>query len=474
MKKIIILICISVLVSCSKDLADLNVDKKNATSASEETFFTYGVKSLFDVLGDAAYPANSSVSMAQMWAQHVTRVTYTNIPQYYFSGTWRDMYVDVLKNLKESARVASEIVPIGTEESVRKENMLAIIEILQVQTYSILVETFGNIPYSEALDYNNVLPKYDDGQAVYVDILNRLNAAIGKLNTSGISFLTGDPVYNGNVARWKAYANSLKLKMGMRIADVDLTLGTKTVQEAAPAVFKSNADNARLVYENATPNTNPLWLNLVQGNRKDVVISEPFVDTLNLRNDPRRSVYFSQKNGKYIGAIYGQVVLFDDYSNYGTMFRDPALPEILLDYATVEFLLAEAAERNMVGSLADAAAHYNKAIRASFNYYGLDSSVDAYLANPLVNYATASGTWKQKIGIQKWIALFKQGAEAWTEYRRLDYPVLYAPDGAFINTVPVRATYPISEQTLNGANYESASATIGGDFMTTKLFWDKF
>lgn len=474
MKRIIIVIFIFFSVSCSKDLDSLNVDVKNATTASGESFFTFGVKNLFDITGDAAYPASTPLSMGQLWAQHVTAVTYTNTSQYYYDATWTELYVNVLKNLKESARVTSKIVPIGVAETIRQENMLAIIEIMQVQTYALLVEAFGNIPYSESLDYNNVLPKYDDGKTVYADLIKRLNAAIAKLNTTGTSFKTGDPVYNGNVDKWKKFANSLKLKMGMRMIDVDNSLATTTVKEAITGVFTSNADNAKMTYLSATPNTNPLWLNLVQGNRKDIVIAQPFVDTMNVRNDPRRNVFFTQKNSRFIGAENGMVVLYDDYSNYGTIFRDPALPEVLMDYSAVEFLKAEAAERSIVGTPANAETNYNNAIRASFDYYGIGSSADAYLATPKVKYTSAAGTWKQKIGVQKWIALFKQGPEAWTEYRRLDFPILYAPAGSFINTVPVRSTYPISEQTLNGANYKAASAAIGKDLLNTKLFWDKF
>jgi len=140
-----------------------------------------------------------------------------------------------------------------------------------------------------------------------------------------------------------------------------------------------------------------------------------------------------------------------------------------MDYAFVEFLLAEAAERSLIATPAQG--HYNAAIRASFDYYGA-SGVDAYLAQPSVDYATAPGDWKEKIGIQKWISLYNQGFEAWTEYRRLGYPLLDAPPNAYIDEVPVRLTYPISEQTLNGANYSEASSAIGGDLLKTRLFWD--
>lgn len=84
---------------------------------------------------------------------------------------------------------------------------------------------------------------------------------------------------------------------------------------------------------------------------------------------------------------------------------------------------------------------------------------------------TAAGTYKQKIGTQKWIALYNRGFEAWTEWRRLDYPVLTAPADA-LSDIPVRYTYPVQEQNLNTANYDDAVSAIGSDKVTTKIFWD--
>ena len=95
------------------------------------------------------------------------------------------------------------------------------------------------------------------------------------------------------------------------------------------------------------------------------------------------------------------------------------------------------------------------------------------MAQPSVAYATAAGNWKQKIGTQSWIALYNRGHEAWTTWRRLDYPVLTPPTDAN-SAVPLRYTYPVQEQNLNTANYTAAAAAIGGDIVETKLFWDKF
>jgi hypothetical protein len=99
--------------------------------------------------------------------------------------------------------------------------------------------------------------------------------------------------------------------------------------------------------------------------------------------------------------------------------------------------------------------------------------VDTYLNDPAVAYGTAAGNYKQKIGTQKWIALYNRGYEAWTEYRRLDYPVLTVPSTAK-SGFPNRLTYPTNEQTLNNASYTEAAGKIGKDDVETKIFWDKF
>jgi hypothetical protein len=143
----------------------------------------------------------------------------------------------------------------------------------------------------------------------------------------------------------------------------------------------------------------------------------------------------------------------------------------LFDYAEVEFLLAEAVERGYtVGGTA--AGHYNNAITASIEDWGGTELMAAnYLTNPKVAYATAAGTWKQKIGIQSWLGYYNRGFEAWTQWRKLDYPLLEPPVDA-LSAIPLRYTYPIEEQTLNGTNWTNASTAIGGDAVDTKLFWD--
>lgn len=488
MKKIsILLLTLFIVYSCTDKLEDLNTDIKNPTSATANAFLSSAQKNMADYMSNI----NVNRNITRQWAQHTTSTTYNDETNYDITnrkvpdGIWRTIYRDVLKDLDESANVISEIRAITDSEKAVKQNMSAIVEVMTVYAYSLLVETFGDIPYTEALDIANVLPKYDDGETVYKDLIDRLSAAIESMDVNESSFDGGELIYDGNVEKWQKFANSLKLRMGLRIYDADNSFGGNAITEAATGVFESNADNALFKYQKSTPNTNQMWVDLVQSGRHDFVAGKTLVDNMNELNDPRRTIYFDLYDDEdgpiYKGGVIGASNGYYAHSHIGAMFHDPTLAQILIDYSSVEFMLAEAAELSLVGTPADAEAHYNAAILASFKYYGVagvaDADALAYIAQPGVAYTTATGNWKQKIGTQKWIALYNQGFEAWTEFRRLDYPALVAPSTAVDvaeGVVPRRYTYPIGEHTLNGDNYTSAASAIGGDKLSTKLFWDKF
>jgi len=175
--------------------------------------------------------------------------------------------------------------------------------------------------------------------------------------------------------------------------------------------------------------------------------------------------------GGFVGGVYGASNNYSAFSQCADWFTVPEREVIIADYSEVCFLLAEAAERGFsVGGTAES--YYNEGIKANFEYYNV-GGVDNYLATPDVKYTTAAGSWKEKIGVQSWIALYNRGHESWTSWRRLDFPALVAPSTAR-SPIPVRYPYSVDEQTLNKANWEAASTAIGGDVVTTKLFWDKF
>jgi hypothetical protein len=355
-----------------------------------------------------------------------------------------------------------------------KTNQIAIAGIMEVYTWSILVGTFGNVPYTKALDINNLFPEYDDAKTIYANLLTRLDADIASLNPAEKGFEANqDLVYGGSVAQWLKFAHTLKLRMAMLIADSDTPASQAAVEAADANAFSSAADNAVFRYQSATPNNNPIWADLVQSKRQDFIASASLIDKLNALSDPRLKQYFSPNdNGVYVGGVNGSTNTYSSYARASSKVIAIDAPALLLDYVETEFYRAEAKERGYAVA-GTAAEHYNNAIRASIKYWGgTDAEADTYLARPDVAYATATGTWEQKIGTQKWIALYNRGYETWTEIRRLDFPVL-APPTSPKSGYPTRYTYPTNEQTLNNKHYTTASSAIGGDKVDVKLFWDK-
>ncbi len=484
MKKILIILAFfALIVSCGK-LEDLNKNIKDPASVPGETLFTNAQHRIVNQV----VSTNVNLNNFRLFVQYWTETTYTDESNYDLTtrttpdNLWDLFYINALKNLDESGKVITATpIPAGEDPAVQK-NKLAIIEVMKVYCWDVLVETFGNIPYSDALDINKPLPKYDDGMTVFKDLLARLNAAIANLNGSFGSFGAADNMYEGDVPSWTKFANSLKLRMGMLLADVDDATAKATVESAASKVITSNADNAKVTYLSAAPNTNPIYIDLVASARHDFVPANTLIDTMNSLDDPRRPFYFTQVDTStvagveslaYSGGLYGGSNNYLSYSHVAKLIQTPTFPGTLFDYAEVEFLLAEAVARGYaVGGTV--VGHYNNAITASIlDWGGTPADAASYLANPKVAYATAAGTYKQKIGVQSWIAYYNRGFEAWTQWRRLDYPLL-EPGVDALSAIPLRYTYPIEEQTLNGDNWKAASTAVGGDAVDTKLFWDKF
>jgi len=474
MRKIIyIALPVLILAACTKNISSLNDETKKPAVVPGPTLFSNAVKNISDGLANASVNINVFRFTVKHWAMAV----YQDEAQYNFTtraipqAWWTRMYRDVLNDLKESARV---ITADATLDAGVKQNQLAIIDIMQVYAFNILVNTFGNVPYKEALDPNNLFPVYDDAKTIYTDLLKRLTDDIGKLNASNGGFAAADDlIYAGSVAKWIKFANTQLMKMGMMMADVDNAVAKGAIEAADAKAISSAADNALLKYLGTSPNTNPLYTDIVLGGRSDYIAAKDLMDPLISLNDPRKSLYFGTNNaGGYAGGIVGKVNTFADFSKPSTIVSAANAPLIFADYVETEFLRAEAKERgyNVTGTAAE---HYNNAITASIVYWGgATSDATTYLSQPEVAYATATGGYKQKIGFQKWIALYNRPFDGWTELRRLDYPVL-TPVVNAISGFPNRFPYPGNEQQLNGTNYTAAAAIMGNDKVETKLFWDK-
>jgi hypothetical protein len=478
MKRIIIFILpIVLMTACVESLDNWNVDQKKATVVPPRTLFTNALKGIIDIVTTPNVNSNNFRMFVQYWAT----TTYLDEPRYnmtqrlYSQNQWYAAYRDALVDLDNAKLLIEEDATLAADV---KANQLALVEIMEVYCWNFLVNTFGDVPYTEALDPENVLPAYDDAATIYADLLVRLDAALGSLTTGVASFGTADVVYGGSAAKWKTFGNSLKLRMGMLLADVDNGKAKTLVEQAATAgVILANADNARFPYISAPPNNNPVSANLnpLFSSREDFVMASTIIDAMNLRNDPRRAAYFTMVDGEYKGGNYGFSNAYADFSHVSAKIIEPTFEALFIDASEMHFLLAEAVERGYAVT-GTAEEHYNAGVTQSILYWG-GSAADAttYLAQSSVAYATAAGNWKEKIGTQKWIALNNRGWDSWVEWRRLDYPALLPPSGPSIPNalaIPTRMIYPVIEQTVNGNQWSTAAGRYNSDSPNAKLFWD--
>jgi hypothetical protein len=495
MKKILVILSVLLAFSACSKLEDLNKNVKDFAEVSGESLYNGATRQFINQLSNESVNLNVTV----MWMQHLAATTYFDETRYDMTtrgipvNTSNIMYRLVLMNYKEAARVL-QTQPLAGITQAQRDNQLAIVEIMTVFAWSYIVENFGDMPYSEALDYNFPSPVYDDGLTIYKDLISRLDAAMNKLTLNEGGMPSGyDNIFGGTgneAEMWYKFANTLKLRMGLMLYDVDAGY-SKTVAEAAASHVFVEGDVMQMNYLEASPNQNQQFVDFVASGRDDYVVTSNLIDAmqpttpapahpiLNVTvTDPRLKFYAIPVVGStppvYLGGAQGQANGYPTFSHVNPMHLEPDRPWVIMDYTEAEFLLAEAVERGFsVGGTAEG--HYNNAVRSSIIFWGGSSAeADAYLAQPSVAYATAFTDWKQKIGTQAWLAYWLRGQTLWNSYRRLDYPRLFAPPAYLqeIDKVPVRLFYPVSEQTLNAENYEAASAKIGGDSPLTRLFFD--
>lgn len=470
MKKLILIGLLIVSTISCEDFEGWNIDDKHPGEVSGD----YLVTNAQTQMARRVWDMNVNTSCFGMLAQYWTETTYTDEANYEFvtrdqgGNYWRLHFTNVLANLVDAKRIISEDISLGEEE---KANQIAIIELMEAYTFQSLVDVYGYLPYSEALQGSgNLVPVYDKDSDIYTDLFAKVTSAVNTLKGGGSSFRAADLVYHGDVAKWVKFGNSLKLRMAVRISDVDKAKATTMAAEAiAGGIISNQSESAIFPFESTPPNTNPMWEDLIQSGRADFVVANTFVNVISPLNDPRSAVFMQDNVVPYKGGPYGANNNYSTYTHIGTQFEDPANGGVLLGYDEAAFLKTEAIARGLITG--DAAASYNEAISASIEYWtGSRSSAAAYLAQSSVKYDAAN--WKKSIGTQKWIAMFARGIEGWATWRMYDYPAM---NTAAISQLPVprRYYYPQAEPKINGTNYEAAVAAMGGDELESRVFWDK-
>ena len=406
---------------------------------------------------------NLDIRGGGLWVQYYAEIQYRDEDKYIVrpgvDGEW-GMYSGPLEDFQ---RMINKGVAAGVP------NWEAVGRIMKSYVFSVMTDAMGDIPYSEAFQERALLtPKYDTQQAIYTALFADLAKASQQIDPAGIGFSSGDIMYGGDMVEWRKFSNSLRLRLAMHLSNVDATTAAAQAQAAVTAgVFTSNADNAQLMYLASAPDQNPVYTNVHVDKRDDYGMSKTFVDSLLSWSDPRLPV-FAQLNNDTIVAnqIYeglpnglndgaGPALLY--ISRIGAYWREtPAAPLALLTYSEVLFLEAEAAERGWITG--NATQLYADAIRASMEQYGIaTTAIDAYLAQPRVVYATGAAGLTQ-IAYQKWVSLFLQGMEGWTEVRRTGVPALVPGPNAVLTKIPERLPYSDNEAVLNKANLDAAVA----------------
>ena len=470
---------------CTKGFEDLNTNPNEPSSVSPGFLLTASQKRIMDEMNDSFWGSRRGMQLPQYWASN----QYSNESRYAFrtevtNASWRDFYAGPLQDLQTIVDLNTDS-PDDVSGFGSNGNQIAVAKLLQAWTYQMMTDAWGPIPMTEALQGGeNKTPAYDDQATVYAGILTLIDDAMNAMDDGAGP--QGDQVYGGNMMMWEKFANTLKLRVAMRMSDVapDQAKGVGEAALSGGMIIAANEENAQFPYINAAPNNHPV--NEDYKTRNDFAASNTMVDWLTAMNDPRLGVYFNPaaNTGTFIGEVYGlsedsaAVTDFDDVSQRGDAILAGDFAGIFFDAAQTHFLCAEAAERGWAGTPLDAEGHYNAAVTLSMQWWGLTDTdaINAYLAQADVAYATAPGDWKQKIGSQKWAALYMQGHEAWAEYRRLDAPTLNpCAEGALDGNgdVPSRFYYPLDEQTLNNDSWAGGVALLGGpDGQDTKLWWD--
>lgn len=494
------------LTACNNDKLTRVNDNPNAPEQVESsTLFTNAVIGSMSLIRGTTFEHGIS----GVWDQHYAELQYAeddlNQPRNAtIEGVWTAMYSGALQDYNQILAQADA-----------KPNITGPTLVMRAFQVETMTDLWGDMPFSEAgKGSEDFTPVYDTQQAIYDSLFASLDQAVALMQGIPAAridieprFGSADPVFGNNdedateeTDGWIRLANSLHARAAMRISKADAGKAQAELTKAlAGPVISSNAENALITWPGGVL-SNPLCLNWSDagcgGTRDDQRVSERFVDTLKVTNDPRLEAYAlptpaSQGDDPtacditYRGFPNGHAAAdvvnpcdpdqnnfsFSDYSRPTLTIRSETSPSYIMTYAELLFIKAEAAENGWIGG--SAAQYYTDAIRASMEQWDIPTAdIDAYLAQPGVVYAGGAQGRKQ-IAYEKWVALFNQETEAYAEYRRLDFPVLVPGPDAVTSTVPTRLPYPDIESSLNADNLAAAKSAQGDTDITGYVWWDK-
>ncbi|QDO93361.1 SusD/RagB family nutrient-binding outer membrane lipoprotein [Formosa sediminum] len=494
MKKILILLAVvAIFGSCDEGFDELNVNPTTATDLDPSTKLTY----IQLYTGGSSYVATLFYDVIHLMqnVQHLNATSYVSF--LYQEGStnhfFEEQYPNTVKNLIDLETA------LASSESSTAEVDLAIASVQKVLIFSRITDLYGDIPYTEAgLGYIEGIrfPTYDSQSDIYFSMLETLDSAATVLSAGGeSSYGSADLLYGGDTTKWKKFANSLMLRLAMRMVKVDNSAAQEWATKAiSGGVMSSNDDIAYVQYEDnaddSGPNVNPLTKSFSSRADAQLKISATLMDYMKDRNDPRVSVLFSTIDGDTSFDLQSGQDINDDtrgtanskpniniFGGSGIVIYDA--PLFYQTYAEVEFMVAEAAERWGLGD-GDVEAHYNAGVTAAMDYLSMyGNGVVSITADQINTYLEANPFDESQalkmINEQYWIATFGNGIETFSNWKRSGYPELVAADVADLLTggeIPRRFPYPSSEELNNPDAVAAAIAAQGGDGLLDRTWWD--
>lgn len=474
-------------------------DPDSPKSVPTSQLFNNAVFDVAYTLNDQWVAGRGTLSMAQYWGG--TEYTEENrfaLRSSMVNSMWNQPYFILTEFQK--------IIELNEDPELRglmsasgdNNNQIQVSRILMCYTFSKLVDTFGDVPYwsygqRDNADFEGLklaegisTPKYTDAKVIYTDLLAELKDAADKLNLSATGFTSGDNVYNGDVSKWRKFAHSLRLRLASHMLKSDAALANQAFTESDAKAFSSNADNAKFIFGTDDITGGPWHQAVTVSSRRDFAPSTSFVELLYNRDgpftavgseDPRVEKFFAKRlsTAEVIGvpSVFGKDITLA-IINESTMSPEIIKPDFaqpLFQYAEVEFIRSEFNSWDQT--------NYSNGVTASMEYWGVPSAdVTTYVGSlPAAN--------EENVLTQKYIGLFMDGLEGWTEYRRSGFPTSITVPGDVkdgitfttlipnLNTLPNRVTYPANEQLLNKENRDAARDLLtDGDTMISKIFWD--
>ena len=472
------------LFNCEKDFDEINAPRTGAVTTEPDGLFTVATQR-----GSMTWYMYDRLQryIGNQYMQYNTIIGSGGLDHYepnygMFSDIWDRMYGDQSWEIAPLFYVTHTIDLCIERENPHKEG---IARIWRAYLFQRMTDLYGDIPYSKA--FRNPLPEFDKQEDIYLDLISQieLGKELIKIEGNYPSYGAADLIYSGDRTKWEKFANTLLLRIALRVEKVAPQITQQIMASLSDASFmESQSDSNKMLWDATSSNIyfrNPILVTEVFNNTR---MSAHLVNHLKSNNDPRLPFYAkpAKTDNQYRGLENGldpneQTVFdleyYDQFSRVGEAFLKEDGATYNLHYAESCFLRAEAIFKGYL--IGDAEQVYNEGVRAAMEMYGVtnENLISDYLNQQNIAFQSNSGL--EQIITQKWISLCMNGVEAWFEKRRTGYPVLgqLQYQGSINNgQFPRRLTYSDAERRLNPDNLLTAVSRMGGDTQTHRVWWD--